>query len=176
LFFEDIMAEKGPDNARWPPGSPAVRPVINRAVVSSLFLLVGSLFAQEAAQLKLPAIRLEVSGKAVVAEVADEPMERATGLMFREDLARDSGMLFVMPAPEPAAFWMKNTRIPLSVAYISPSGTILEIHDLFPLDEKPVLSTFANIAYALEMEQGWFAKNRILPGDRIQGLPALTGK
>ena len=71
---------------------------------------------------------------------------------------------------------MKNTTLPLSVAYINQSGMILEIHDLQPLDEKPVPSAFSNIAYALEMEQGWFARNRILAGDRIKGLPALTGR
>jgi uncharacterized membrane protein (UPF0127 family) len=147
-----------------------------RAVFSCLILLVGGLFAQEAAQLELPAITLRMGKKAVTAEVADEPQERATGLMFREDLAPDSGMLFVMPAPEPAAFWMKNTKLPLSVAYVSQSGIILEIHDLRPFDETPVPSAFSRIAYALEMEQGWFAKNGILPGDRIQGLPALSGK
>jgi hypothetical protein len=96
--------------------------------------------------------------------------------MFRKNLAPDSGMLFVMPEPEHAAFWMKNTTLPLSVAYINPSGMILEIHDLQPLNEKPVPSAFSNIAYALEMEQGWFARNRILAGDRIKGLPALTGR
>jgi uncharacterized membrane protein (UPF0127 family) len=107
----------------------------------------------------------------VTAEVADEPQERAMGLMFRKKLAPDRGMLFVMRAPEAAAFWMKNTTIPLSVAYINSSGTILEIHSLKPLDETPIPSVFANVAYALEMEQGWFSKNGILAGDRIQGLP-----
>ena len=112
----------------------------------------------------------------MTAEVADEPQERVTGLMFRKNLASDSGMLFVMPEPEHAAFWMKNTTLPLSVAYINESGLILEIHDLRPLDEKPVPSAFSNIAYALEMEQGWFARNGILAGDRIKGLPPLTGR
>jgi uncharacterized membrane protein (UPF0127 family) len=147
-----------------------------RAAFSCLILLIGGLFAQEAAQLELPAITLRVGKKAVTAEVADEPQERATGLMFRKDLAPDSGMLFVMPAPEPAAFWMRNTKLPLSVAYISPSGVILEIHDLEPLNEAPVTSSFANIAYALEMQRGWFGRHGILPGDRVQGLPALSGK
>ena len=85
-------------------------------------------------------------------------------------------MLFVMPRPERASFWMKNTTLPLSVAYINPDGVIVEIHDLEPLDEKPVPSAFPNIAYALEMKQGWFAENGILAGDRIRGLPPLTGQ
>jgi uncharacterized membrane protein (UPF0127 family) len=149
---------------------------MNRAAFFGVVLIVGGVLAQETAQLALPAITISVGGKAVTAEVADEPQERVTGLMFRKNLASDSGMLFVMPEPEHAAFWMKNTTLPLSVAYINESGLILEIHDLRPLDEKPVPSTFSNIAYALEMEQGWFAKNRILAGDRIKGLPPLTGR
>jgi uncharacterized membrane protein (UPF0127 family) len=149
---------------------------INRAAFFGLFLMFGRLLAQETAQVPLPAITLSVAGEAVIAEVADDPLERETGLMFRKTLAPDSGMLFVMPVPEHAAFWMKNTTVPLSVAYINESGMILEIHDLQPLDERPVPSAFSNIAYALEMEQGWFARNRVLAGDRIKGLPALTGR
>ena len=150
--------------------------VMNRAAFFGVVLIVGGVLAQETAQLALPAITISVGGKAVTAEVADEPQERVTGLMFRKNLAPDSGMLFVMPEPERAAFWMRNTTLPLTVAYINPSGMILEIHDLQPFDEKPVPSAFSNIAYALEMEQGWFAKNRVLAGDRIKGLPALTGR
>ncbi len=149
---------------------------MNRVASFALLLIVGGVLAQETAQVALPAITLSVGGKAVTAEVADEPQERVTGLMFRRNLAQDSGMLFVMPEPERAAFWMKNTRLPLSVAYINQSGMILEIHDLQPLDEKPVPSAFSNIAYALEMEQGWFLRNGIMAGDRIKGLPPLTGQ
>lgn len=151
-------------------------PVMNRTIAFTLFLLAGSALAQETAQVALPSVTLNVAGKAVTAEVADEPHERRMGLMFRDTLAADNGMLFVMPKPERAAFWMKNTTLPLSVAYISPAGVIVEIHDLEPLDEKPVPSAFPNIAYALEMKQGWFAENEILAGDRITGLPPLTGQ
>lgn len=135
-----------------------------------------SLRAQEAAQPPLPTIPLAIGSKTVTAEVADDPIKRMTGLMFRETLAPDSGMLFVMPRPDRASFYMKNTLIPLSIAYISPSGVILEIHDLQPKNEAPVPSIFKNIAYALEMQQGWFTENKILSGDRIRGLPPLTGR
>jgi uncharacterized membrane protein (UPF0127 family) len=149
---------------------------MTRAAFFLLSLLVVSTLGQETAQVALPSVTLNVAGKAVTAEVADEPDERRSGLMFRDSLAADSGMLFVMPRPERAAFWMKNTTLPLSVAYINPGGVIVEIHDLEPLDEKPVPSSFPNIAYALEMKQGWFAENGILAGDRIKGLPPLTGQ
>lgn len=132
----------------------------------------GALWAQTAAQPTLPSVKLTINGKALTAEVADDNTERATGLMFREKLAEDSGMLFVMPQVDEATFWMRNTLIPLSVAYIDPSGTILEIHDMKPRDETPIRSQFPYVAYALEMDKGWFEKKGILPGDRIIGLPA----
>ena len=141
------------------------------------WILSGVLFfsvlaqAQETAQPPLPAIKLGVEGKTITAELADDPQEQVIGLMFREKLAPDSGMLFILSPPRRAAFWMKNTILPLSVAYMNSAGVILEIHDLQPLNEKPVPSAFPNIAYALEMEQGWFAKNNVLPGVRLTGLP-----
>lgn len=129
------------------------------------------LIARESAQPELPAATLRVGKTAVRAEVADEDSERSCGLMFRESLARDSGMLFVMPVTGPAAFWMRNTLVPLSIAFIGPDGAIMEIHDMKPKSEEMVRSAFPRIAYALEMEQGWFSKNNIWPGERVSGLP-----
>jgi len=140
-------------------------------------ILVASLFAclplraQEAAQPPLPAVSLRVGARSVSAEVADNDAARACGLMFRESLAADAGMLFVMPSVGPVGFWMKNTKIPLSIAYIDPQGTIVEIHDMDPRSEKVVRSVFPRIAYALEMPCGWFAKNGVWPGEQISGLP-----
>ncbi len=151
-------------------------PGMYRALFCGFLLATGNLFAQEAAQAPLPAIPLLVNSKSVTAEVADEQVERMTGLMFREKLAPDSGMLFVMPRPDQVSFYMKNTKVPLSIAYINNAGLILEIHDLQPGNETPVPSVFKTIAYALEMEQGWFDKNNVLAGDRIRGLPPLTGR
>lgn len=142
-----------------------------------LLVLATTVLAQETAQPPLPTITLKAeNGRAITAEVADETHERAAGLMFREKLSPDSGMLFVMPRPDRAAFWMKNTVIPLSIAYIDQTGTILEIHELKPHDETTVRSVFPTVAYALEMEQGWFAKAGVNPGEKLRGLPPLTGK
>lgn len=127
--------------------------------------------AREGPQPPLPTITLYIGAHRLVAEVADEEHEREAGLMFREELREGHGMLFVMPRPGPAGFWMKNTQIPLSVAYISPEGRILEIHDLEPGNETPVRSRFRNVAYALEVRQGWFADAGIFPGDFVRGLP-----
>lgn len=145
-----------------------------------LVLTAGIFFAtplarsQTEAQPLLPTISLTLGSKNIHAEIADDNQERATGLMFRKSLATDSGMLFVMPQIGPAAFWMRNTEIPLTIAYIDSSGVILELHDLEPHSEKTVPSQFPNIAFALEMTRGWFSKNNVWPGDRIGGLPPAS--
>jgi len=146
-------------------------------ILLGILVLAATTVAQEVAQPALPTITLTAeNGRKITAEVADETSERTAGLMFRDKLAADSGMLFVMPKPDRAAFWMKNTLIPLSIAYIDLKGTILEIHDMKPHDEKTVPSVFPTVAYALEMEQGWFSNASVGPGDQIKGLPPLTGK
>lgn len=143
-----------------------------RSLFAAALLLATTAFGQQEAQPTLPITTLTVGNKQISAEVADDNKERMTGLMFRKKLAPDSGMLFVMPRVEHASFWMRNTLIPLSVAYISPEGLILEIHDMKPLDETPIPSKFDNIAYALEMDLGWFSNNGIYAGERLGGLPA----
>lgn len=142
-----------------------------RFLFAAVLLFTANVFGQDAAQPTLPITTLTIGDKRIAAEVADDTPERTIGLMFRQNLAPDSGMLFVMPRAEKASFWMRNTLIPLSIAYISPEGVILEIHDMKPRDETPIPSTFRNIAYALEMDKGWFAKNGILGGEQISGLP-----
>ncbi len=137
-------------------------------------LCSSTAYAQTTAQPTLPTTTLRIGSQTVIAEIADEDHEREAGLMFRESLEDNRGMLFVMPSTGPTAFWMKNTRIPLAIAYIEPNGTIAEIHELEPFNEKPVRSAFPQIAYALEMPQGWFTKKNIWPGERITGLPKLT--
>lgn len=146
------------------------------ALACAFVFFLPRLPAQDAAQPPLPTITLRAGDKKITAEVADEPAERMTGLMFRKSLATDSGMLFVMPRAEHVSFWMKNTLVPLSIAYINPKGTIMEIHDLEPQSLKPVGSVFGNILYALEMERDWFANKGILPGTQITGLPSPKGE
>jgi uncharacterized membrane protein (UPF0127 family) len=126
----------------------------------------------EGPQPPLPSVRLVVGKAPVQAEVADEPHERNIGLMARTNLAEGGGMLFVFPRPQPMSFWMHNTLVPLSIAYINAEGVIREIHDMEPLKETPVRSMFRDLLYALEVPQGWFARNGILAGDRVTGLPA----
>ena len=94
----------------------------------------------------------------------------ATGLMFRDSLPEDHGMLFVFEKPKTASFWMKNTKIPLSIAYIDSAGRILQIESMKPLDETPVESTSSEVAFALEVNEGWFTRNRVSAGAKISGI------
>lgn len=80
-------------------------------------------------------------------------------------------MIFVFDEPRRANFWMKNTRIPLSIAYIDSAGRILEIRSMKPFDETLVRSAFDNVVYALEVNEGWFNRHGISPGTKITGLP-----
>jgi uncharacterized membrane protein (UPF0127 family) len=94
-------------------------------------------------------------------------MQEQTGMMFRTNMAENEGMLFVFPQPVQASFWMKNTILPLSAAYISPDGTILEIHDLQPQDTNSVIAETDNVQFVLETRQGWFKRNNIGAGTVI---------
>ena len=134
----------------------------------SLFFCVANA-AQEEAQ-TLPTIRLNAGLYNIQAEVAQTPDERATGLMFRKAMQTNSGMLFVFEQTATQCFWMKNTLLPLSIAFIADDGSIVSLADMKPqaLDShcsaKPV-------RFALEMNQGWFAKRRIMVGAKLQGAP-----
>jgi uncharacterized membrane protein (UPF0127 family) len=118
---------------------------------------------------ELATIQLSVKGHRVVAEVAATPETRTTGLMHRFSLKPGHGMLFVFSTPQPLAFWMKNTFIPLSIAFIGRNGDILNIEDMSPQTENTHPSR-GLAQYALEMKKGWFAERGIGAGDRVEGL------
>ena len=119
-----------------------------------------------------PASRtLTVRGQRLTVEVVSTPETRAIGLMNRFSLPTDHGMLFVFEAPEPQSFWMKNTYIPLSIAFVDARGRILNIEDMRPQDETPHTSKGLAL-YAIEMRQGWFVTRGIGAGDVVEGLPA----
>ncbi|MDR2481544.1 MAG: DUF192 domain-containing protein [Spirochaetaceae bacterium] len=106
------------------------------------------------------------------AEIARTTDERASGLMFRKSLADGSGMLFVFDDDSTLSFWMKNTLIPLSIAYINKDGVIMEIHDMKPKDLSPVQSR-RPLRYALEVPLGWFDKSGVAQGDILNVLEKL---
>lgn len=117
----------------------------------------------------LPTTTLTINGHKITAEVATTTDERATGLMNRFSLQPDSGMLFVFERPEPLSFWMKNTFIPLSIAFIDTGGRIVNIEDMAPQTETTHWSRGPAL-YALEMRKGWFAERGIRAGDRVEGI------
>jgi uncharacterized membrane protein (UPF0127 family) len=94
--------------------------------------------------------------------------------MFRESLALGAGMLFIFPDSGPRSFWMKNTYVPLSIAYLNENGKILNIERMIPFNLAGVKSV-GHAKYALEMNQGWFHKNGIRVGDTVSGIPGIRG-
>lgn len=109
-------------------------------------------------------------------EIADTEDKRNLGLMFRNYLDSNSGMLFVFKDANKRTFWMKNTYIPLSIAYISDDGTINEIYDMKPLDISVVYPSRRPAKYALEMNKGWFDKHNIAVGCKVLLPAGLSGK
>jgi len=102
----------------------------------------------------------------VKAEIARTQEERAQGLMYRKELPDGEGMLFVFERDQVLSFWMKNTYIPLSIAYITSDGRIVEIRDMYPHDESSVLSG-RSVRYALEVPQNWFSRAGVRLGDIV---------
>lgn len=120
------------------------------------------------AQPRLQTIKLYVGAEEVSTELAMKPVEIFTGMMWRTNMPENEAMLFVFPSAEPRAFYMRNTLVPLSLAYIDPEGVIAEIHDLQPRDESSVPSQAVNIQFVLEVPQGWFKRHNISPGTLVR--------
>ena len=118
----------------------------------------------------LPITTIRVGPHPVAAEVAATPDQRTIGLMYRFSLPADHGMLFVFPEPQPLSFWMRNTYIPLSIAYIDVEGRILNVVEMAPRSDATHPSR-GEALYALEMRKGWFADKGVGPGTRVTGLP-----
>lgn len=117
-------------------------------------------------------VKLKLGKHTVIAEIADTEALREQGLMNRFSLPEDRGMLFVFPRPERLGFWMKDTRIPLSIAFIAQDGRILNIREMSPLAMDVHLSEGLGI-YALEMPGKWFERHGISSGMKVRGLDKL---
>src|SRR5215469_13107761 len=122
---------------------------------------------------RLGTLQLHLKSNVLNTEIADTPLTSERGLMFRDSMPEDHGMLFIFDHPKMAAFWNRNTKIPLSIAYIDSAGKIVEIKSLRPFDETTIPSTSDQIAFALEVNEGWFSRHGIATGTRIQGLPPV---
>lgn len=116
------------------------------------------------AQTNLPVVKLWLGAEELSTEVCLTVEQFATGMMWRSNLAENAGMLFPFNQPHRASFYMKNTYVPLSVAYLDPDGMILELHDLKPLDENPAEAQSENVMFVLEVNQGWFKRHNISTG------------
>lgn len=122
------------------------------------------------AQPTLPKTQLSAGIHIIQAEVANTDETRERGLMFRKRLEGNDGMLFVFERPDKQCFWMHNTPLPLSIAFIADDGTIVNIDDMAPETDDTHCSR-KPVRYALEMAQGWFADHGITTGKKIDGLP-----
>jgi len=146
---------------------------------AALRVLAGGLLAfataQATADAKLPTTTIKVGSHALRVEVVATDAERQKGLMFREKLGRNDGMLFVFDEPAYHSMWMKNTLIPLSVAFVDAKGEILNILDLEPHSLETRMSA-GPASYAIETNRGWFAERGLKAGDRVTGLPQPRGR
>nr|UOZ96833.1 hypothetical protein NCPCFENI_00737 [Cupriavidus sp.] len=115
-------------------------------------------------------VALSLGGKRLDAELADTPELRSRGLMYRTDLGPNQGMLFIFDQAERHCMWMRNTPLPLSVAFIDASGRIINLADMTPFSDTAHCAA-RPARYAVETRQGWFAKNGVGPGDRVRGIP-----
>ena len=125
--------------------------------------------AQQAPQ-SLPTLRLNAGIHNIQAELAQTPEQRSVGLMHRPSMAAPHGMLFAFEQAATQCFWMKNTLLPLSIAFVADDGTVVNIADMAPQTTESHCSA-QPVRYALEMNRGWFAKRGVKPGSRLNGAP-----
>ena len=135
----------------------------------AMLFAAASAWAQSEPQ-KLPQVRLNAGIHNINAELAATPEQREIGLMFRTAMAPNDGMLFVFERAGQQCFWMKNTLIPLSVAFLGDDGSVVNIEQMKPQTLDGHCST-QPVRYVLEMNEGWFAKRGIKPGSKLRGAP-----
>lgn len=126
--------------------------------------------AQDGPQLNLPRVALSAGMFQIDAQVALSPEQRAVGLMYRKEMPQHEGMLFVFEEPSVQCFWMKNTLLPLTAAFVADDGTIANLVDMKPQTTDSHCSV-RPVRYVLEMNQGWFAKKGIKAGAKLGGKP-----
>lgn len=152
---------------RFPQGKQRDLMVVLFVFIMGFFFSVSSAFAQM--NPTLPIKKLSAGMHVIQAEIAATPESRTIGLMNRKSLAPNHGMLFVFDQANVQCFWMRNTLIPLSIAYLDTDGTIVNIADMTPQSDQSHCSN-RPVRFALEMDQGWFAARGLTPGKKILGL------
>ena len=142
---------------------------MNRKVCIALVVLGVALIVSSVQASALPMLRLMIGTGTLDVEVASNKSQRELGLMNRASMSESRGMLFVYPAPAHFCMWMKNTKMPLSVAFIDAQGRVINIEDMAPQTET-THCTQQNATYALEANHGWFARHGVSVGTQIVGL------
>lgn len=136
-------------------------------VIGLSFILIASSVKTLACPLELPTAEISIKGHKLAVELAATPAARGCGLSHRDDLPQNHGMLFIFPEVRPETFWMKDTRIPLSIAFFDAAGKILSIQDMVPMQTEAQYHSSRPAKYALEVNQGWFKGHGIEAGDRV---------
>ncbi len=141
---------------------------LRHALLALVCALVTSAAWSQGEPQNLAATTLKVGMHSIRAQLAITPQQRQIGLMHRREMPSHEGMLFVFDEPSRQCFWMRNTLIPLTIAYLADDGTVVNLADMQPQSDESHCSA-KPVRFALEMNQGWFAKRGIKPGMRIGG-------
>ena len=139
-------------------------------MLAVLALLIGVAQAQSGPQTDLPRVTLSAGIHQLQAQVAQSHEQRTVGLMFRKEMPPSEGMLFIFDQASIQCFWMKNTLLPLTAAFITDDGTIVNLADMKPQSTDSHCSS-KPVRFVLEMNQGWFGRKGIKPGSRLRGAP-----
>ena len=140
------------------------------AFLTVLLLGHGLAIGQNAPQMELPRATLSMGIHQIDVQLATTSEQREIGLMYRKDMPQHEGMLFVFESPSALCFWMKNTILPLTAAFIADDGTIVNLENMKPQTTDSHCAT-KPVRFVLEMNQGWFAKKGAKPGTKIAGQP-----
>ncbi|MDO9132993.1 MAG: DUF192 domain-containing protein [Hydrogenophaga sp.] len=130
----------------------------------------STVWAQESPQLQLPRVTLSAGMHLINAQVASTPQQRAIGLMFRKEMPVNEGMLFAFEQASEQCFWMKNTLLPLTAAFVADDGSIVNLADMQPQSLESHCST-RPVRFVLEMNKGWFDKRGLKAGSKLSGPP-----
>ncbi|EHR72313.1 hypothetical protein BurJ1DRAFT_3506 [Burkholderiales bacterium JOSHI_001] len=148
-------------------------PLLCAALCAATMSLATSGAAAQGVPQNLPTVKLSAGMHQIQAMVAATPSQRQTGLMYRKDMAQHEGMLFIFEQPTQQCFWMRNTLLPLSIAFIADDGTVVNTDEMKPQTDESHCSA-KPVRFVLEMNQGWFDKKGVKPGAKIAGAPFNT--
>lgn len=144
--------------------------IIFSTLLAVFLINAGVVRAEDMPQTELPREKLSVGIHQIDTQLAVTSEQREIGLMFRKDMPQHEGMLFIFENPSRLCFWMKNTLVPLTAAFVADDGSIVNLVDMKPQTTESHCAT-KSVRFVLEMNQGWFAKKGIKPGTKISGRP-----